>query len=73
MTTGGQGPEGAPPSAFPWDDVLALALHDLRWRPADVWAATPRELAAAAGFSRRASPMSRADLDRLIAAHPDPS
>lgn len=62
-----------PVSAFPWDAVLALGLATLRWRPRDLWAATPRELAAAAGLIRSAPDApSRADLDRLLAAHPDP-
>ncbi|GJE56704.1 phage tail assembly chaperone [Methylobacterium thuringiense] len=56
--------------AFPWDEALALGLHALRWTPAAFWAATPRELAAAAGL-RAPSAAGRADLDRLIAAYPD--
>ncbi|SFG42812.1 phage tail assembly chaperone [Methylobacterium gossipiicola] len=68
--TGGTAPE--PASAFPWDDVLALALGRLGWRPRDLWAATPRELFAAAGFHARAPAPSRAEFDRLLAAHPDP-
>ncbi|WP_183502113.1 phage tail assembly chaperone [Methylobacterium brachythecii] len=57
--------------AFPWDDALALGLHALRWTPTTFWSATPRELAAAAGL--KASPAAgRADLDRLLAAFPDP-
>ncbi|NEU14066.1 phage tail assembly chaperone [Methylobacterium sp. BTF04] len=68
--TGGTAPDA--PSAFPWDDALALGLGTLRWRPRDFWAATPRELIAAAGPSTRRSPAAgRADLDRLIAAYPD--
>lgn len=60
-------------SAFPWDAVLALGLSALRWRPRDLWAATPRELAAAAGLTRpRAAALGRAEFDRLLAAHPDP-
>nr|WP_142583912.1 phage tail assembly chaperone [uncultured Methylobacterium sp.] len=54
---------------MPWDDLLALCLGRLRWPPATFWAATPREVAAALG--RAPAPMSRAELDRLIAAHPD--
>jgi len=69
IPTGGTAPE--PVSAFPWDDVLALALGRLGWRPRDLWGATPRELFAAAGFLVRASAPSRADLDRLLDAHPD--
>ncbi|MFF8801896.1 MULTISPECIES: phage tail assembly chaperone [unclassified Methylobacterium] len=69
---GGPAPETAV-SAFPWDAVLTLGLSTLRWRPRDLWAATPRELAAAAGLIRpRTLVLGRADLDRLLAAHPDP-
>lgn len=72
-STGGTAP-GTEVSAFPWDDALALGLSILRWRPRDFWAATPRELAAAAGLRARRSggALGRADLDRLLAAHPDP-
>ena len=70
-STGGLAPE--PASAFPWDDALALGLHSLRWTPRALWAATPRELLIAAGASAgRAPAAGRADLDRLLAAHPDP-
>lgn len=69
--TGGRAPE-APPSAFPWDDALALGLHALRWTPDAFWRATPRELSHAAGLSRpRGTAATRVDLDRLIAAFPD--
>jgi len=67
--TGGSAPE--PASAFPWDGVLALALGRLGWRPRDLWRATPRELFAAAGLFARPAAAGRADLDRLLAAHPD--
>lgn len=67
--TGRVAPE--PASAFPWDDVLALALGRLGWRPGDLWAATPRELFAATGFQAGTTAPSRADLDRLLSAHPD--
>ena len=70
--TGSNAPE-TPVSAFPWDAVLGLGFATLRWRPRDLWAATPRELAAAAGLPRPVPDApSRADLDRLLAAHPDP-
>lgn len=70
--TGSAAPE-TPVSAFPWDAVLALGLSTLRWRPRDLWAATPRELAAALGLTQAApEALARADLDRLLAAHPDP-
>ena len=59
--------------ALPWDDLLALCLGRLGWGPAAFWAATPREIAGALAHGRggRAAAPSRADLDRLIAAHPD--
>ena len=58
-------------SAFPWDAALALGLHRLRWTPQAFWAASPRELAIAAGLTRGDAAATRADLDRLIAAYPD--
>jgi hypothetical protein len=62
--TGSNAPE-TPVSAFPWDAVLTLGLATLRWRPRDLW--------AAAGLTRPAlAAPSRADLERLLAAHPDP-
>ena len=71
ILTGRHAPK-TPVFAFPWDAVLALGLSTLHWRPRDLWAATPRELAAAAGLTRPAPDApSRADLDRLLAAHPD--
>ncbi|MGU3536712.1 phage tail assembly chaperone [Methylobacterium sp. A54F] len=79
MTTGGDAPGPAP--AFPWDAALHLGLHRLGWRPRDFWAATPRELIAAAGTSTGAprtwapqtwAAPTGADLARLLAAHPDP-
>ena len=71
--TGGTAPE-TDISAFPWDAVMALGLSTLRWRPRDFWAATPREIAAAAGLGTRpiGAALGRAELARLIAAHPDP-
>lgn len=71
--TGGTAPEN-PLSAFPWETALALGLSVLRWRPRDFWAATPRELAAAAGLQadRFGAALGRADLNRLVAAYPDP-
>lgn len=51
---------------------MALGLGRLRWSPRDFWAATPRELIAAAGLGTRRDAATPADLDRLIAAFPDP-
>ncbi len=67
--TGGSAPE-AHPFAFPWDEAMRLGLHVLRWPPRAFWAASPRELAAAAGIAPRAVAR-RSDLERLIAAFPD--
>ncbi|HMO29748.1 rcc01693 family protein [Enterovirga sp.] len=61
--------EAASPSPFPWDEVLALLLGRLRWRPEDVWRATPREVAAALGGG--GSPMRRSELRALMARFPD--
>ena len=66
--TGGAAP--GPTPAFPWDDALHFALSRLGWRPAEFWAASPRELAAAIGPTRSA--LDRSDLGRLLDAFPDP-
>ncbi|WAJ26696.1 phage tail assembly chaperone [Antarcticirhabdus aurantiaca] len=62
-------------AAFPWDEAAGAAFGFLRWRPADFWAATPRELAMAlAPFAREAAaPPSRAVLEALIRRFPDQS
>ena len=51
--------------------ALGLARHaarELGWRPAEFWAATPGELAAALGLSETApaDAMSRIDLQRMM-------
>lgn len=53
---------------------MALGLGLLGWAPREFWAATPRELAAAAeGLSgrRRTEPATRAVLNELMARFPD--
>ncbi|MER2266536.1 phage tail assembly chaperone [Methylobacterium oxalidis] len=50
---------------------MTLGLHVLRWRPREFWAATPRELALAAGAAADRGAPGRADLARLLAAFPD--
>ena len=67
--TGGTAPGTTP--AFPWDDALALALGRLRWRPRDLWRATPRELLFAAELRADGAGLGRAGLARLIQDHPD--
>ncbi|KQP94697.1 hypothetical protein ASF60_00300 [Methylobacterium sp. Leaf113] len=68
--TGGTAPE--PPSAFPWDEALALGLGRLHWRPRDFWRATPRELMAAAGLSGPRAALDGTGLRDLIDRYPDP-
>jgi uncharacterized phage protein (TIGR02216 family) len=52
---------------------MHVGLGLLRLSPKEFWAMTPREFAAAAGLSRRASalPPTRADLSRLMREFPD--
>jgi uncharacterized phage protein (TIGR02216 family) len=52
---------------------MAAALGPLRWSPDTFWRATPRELGAALQdlAPPSAPPASRADLARLMQAHPD--
>jgi uncharacterized phage protein (TIGR02216 family) len=52
---------------------MHVGLGLLRLSPNDFWAMTPREFAAAAGHSRRASalPPTRAELSRLMREFPD--
>lgn len=53
-------------NAFPWDEVLAAGLGQLRLAPDDFWAMTPRELGAALGFgNRKGQTMTRAEFDAL--------
>ena len=71
---GGVSGARAVPSAFPWEDAMALGFGLLRWTPEAFWRATPRELAAAIDGLRggaRAVPQTRRELDRLMAAFPD--
>ncbi|MBB5755289.1 rcc01693 family protein [Prosthecomicrobium pneumaticum] len=58
---------------FPWDAAMAFGLGVLRLAPADFWAMTPRELAAAAeGLAgRRPAPMGAAELEALMRRYPD--
>ncbi|TXM59601.1 phage tail assembly chaperone [Methylobacterium sp. WL120] len=67
--TGGTAPGTTP--AFPWDDALSLALGRLRWRPRDLWRATPHELLFAAGLRASGAGLGRDGLARLIQDHPD--
>ena len=59
--------------AFPWDEVLGFGLGVLRWPPDVLWAATPREIAAAASAfaPTRAQAPERAEMAALMALFPD--
>jgi len=50
--------------------VLACLLGRLRWRPDDIWRATPREIAFALGRGAPAG-MNRTELRALLARFPD--
>jgi uncharacterized phage protein (TIGR02216 family) len=51
---------------------MTAGLGLLRLSPADFWAMTPRELAAALDLAGRSGGgLSRVDLQRMIAAFPD--
>ncbi|WP_029059821.1 phage tail assembly chaperone [Stappia stellulata] len=62
----------APPAAFPWADVIRACLVTLGWSPRTMWAATPREIAAALGRPSGGRPMlSRKRLEALMHRFPD--
>jgi uncharacterized phage protein (TIGR02216 family) len=52
---------------------MAFGLGVLRWPPSVFWSATPRELAAAAGWRgrRQGEPPNRAVLGDLLSRFPD--
>ena len=50
--------------------LAGLAARLLGWRPAEFWAATPAELAAALGPPVAAAPLARTDLNRLMELDP---
>jgi uncharacterized phage protein (TIGR02216 family) len=58
---------------FPWERALAIGLGVLRLPPEQFWRMTPRELAAALRglYGEPAAPLSRAELDALVARFPD--
>jgi uncharacterized phage protein (TIGR02216 family) len=62
-----------PPAGFPWQALFGLAVAGFGFSPGEAWAATPRELALAAGWltgGREAGPL-RGDLEALMARFPD--
>ncbi len=52
---------------------MALGLGRLGWSPRDFWAATPRELMAAAGLTGPRAALDGAALRDLIGRYPDPT
>ncbi|WP_319771968.1 phage tail assembly chaperone [Breoghania sp.] len=59
---------------FPWAEVLHFCLNHLRWPPQTVWAATPREVAAAltsAPATHKGSKPARGGLEALLRRYPD--
>ncbi|WP_371875765.1 phage tail assembly chaperone [Alsobacter metallidurans] len=68
-------PDGEPSRPFPWSDAMAFGLGVLRLSPANFWAATPRELAAAAegvfGKTRGGGAPTGADVRALMRMFPD--
>jgi uncharacterized phage protein (TIGR02216 family) len=61
------------PAPFPWREAMAFGLGAWRLSPREFWAATPRELFAAAQGARGFldPPATRAALDELMASFPD--
>jgi uncharacterized phage protein (TIGR02216 family) len=59
--------------AFPWSRAMAIGLGALRLPPAQFWAMTPREFAAAleGRYGTSTPPLARADLNELLARFPD--
>lgn len=58
---------------FPWEAAMAFGFAVMRLSPAEFWAMTPRELAAAMrafGVGDHAPP-GRGDMERLMGAFPD--
>jgi uncharacterized phage protein (TIGR02216 family) len=53
---------------FPWARMMQLGLGVLKLSPAEFWAATPREIAAAFATGE---PMTRGSLDELMKSFPD--
>jgi uncharacterized phage protein (TIGR02216 family) len=60
-------------ATFPWRELMAFGLGQLKLAPRDFWAMTPKEIAAAieglAGI--RPAPPARATLDDLMTRYPD--
>lgn len=58
-------------AGFDWAALMRAGLRGLGLRPRDFWALTPAELAMMLGQSRGMAPLSRDQLDQLLAAYPD--
>lgn len=58
-------------AGFDWAALMRAGLRGLGLHPRDFWALTPAELAMMLGQSKGLAPMSRDQLDQLLAAYPD--
>ncbi|MEP0408177.1 phage tail assembly chaperone [Roseibium sp.] len=50
---------------------MHVAFASLGWSPTVFWCSTPRELAAALGWSKAAAGLERSALERMMKRHPD--
>ena len=56
---------------FPWPRMMQLGLDVLRLSPAEFWAATPREIAAAFPQPSLSAAPARQDFEDLMNRYPD--
>jgi uncharacterized phage protein (TIGR02216 family) len=63
-----------PPEAvtLDWPGLMRAGFGELRLLPRDFWGLTPAELRLMLGRSLAVPPISRARLEELAAAYPDP-
>ena len=58
-------------SGIDWPVLMRAGMQGLRLSPEAFWRLTPAELALMLGHAQGRAPMTRAGLDRLLAAWPD--
>ncbi|WP_425039191.1 rcc01693 family protein [Primorskyibacter sp. S187A] len=58
-------------SQINWPQIMRAGLRGLGMQPEEFWSLTPAELMLMLGVGGDTAPMTRAGLDRLIAAFPD--
>lgn len=59
-------------SRIDWPGLMRAGLHELRLTPSVFWQLTPIELRIMLGAEATAQPLTRARLEELAAAFPDP-